>query len=91
MLYREEIFQKEYSIVQGREKNKKMASAHASVSRTLLILVALTSFLSSFTLIFNPDLIIIPAGLFIAFLIANLGLFFYIQGERPGFLMSYIL
>ena len=73
------------------KKNKKMASAHASFSRTLLILVALTSFLSSFTLIFNPDLIIIPAGLFIAFLIANIGLFSFISRERGlAFLISAI-
>ena len=64
------------------KRNKKMAGAHASLLRSLLVLTALVSFISLSAVLYVPELFIIPAGLFVLFLIGNAGLFSFISRER---------
>lgn len=68
-------------------KRKKMSGAHASFIRTLLILIALTSFLSTSAVLLGPKFILVPSSLFAIFLIANIGLFSFISKEKGFFFM----
>src|SRR3990172_5982803 len=69
--------------------NKKVCGAHASLMRTFLTLIALISFVSTFTLLFSPKFIIAPFSLFFVFLIGNSGLFSFISREK-GFLFMLV-
>ena len=64
------------------KRNKKMAGAHASLLRSLLVLTALVSFISLSAALYYPGLLLIPAGLFVLFLTGNAGLFSFISRER---------
>ncbi len=64
------------------KRNKKMAGAHASILRSLLVLTALVSLVSLSLALYYPGLLIIPAGLFALFLTGNAGLFSFISRER---------
>ncbi|OFY57107.1 MAG: hypothetical protein A2V50_05325 [Bacteroidetes bacterium RBG_19FT_COMBO_42_10] len=64
------------------KRNKKMAGAHASLLRSLLVLTALISFMSLSAALYNPGLFIIPAVLFALFLTGNAGLFSFISREK---------
>src|SRR4030066_672074 len=64
------------------KRNKKMAGAHASILRSLLVLTALVSFISLSAALYYPGLFIIPASLFALFLTGNAGLFSFISRER---------
>ena len=63
-------------------KRKRMSGAHASLIRTLIILIALTSFLSTSAVLLGPKYIFIPSSLFAIFLIGNIGLFSFISREK---------
>lgn len=70
------------------KRRKKMSGAHASLLRTILVLMALISFLSLSAGMYHPVLFLVPACLFAIFLLGNTGLFSFISKERGiGFML----
>lgn len=64
------------------KRNKKMAGAHASILRSMLVLTALVSFISLSAVLYYPGFFIIPVGLLVVFLTGNAGFFSFISRER---------
>ena len=75
-------FKRRIQISRVVRKRKRMSGAHASLIRTLIILIALTSFLSTSAVLLGPKYIFIPSSLFAIFLIGNIGLFSFISREK---------
>lgn len=75
-------FRRSILLAQVVKREKKMAGAHASLLRSLLVLTALISFISLSAALYHPGLFIIPAGLFALFLTGNAGLFSFVSRER---------